>query len=246
MDSENIYCTHGNLGASEALIAIHGSGGDHSHWPEALTALTGFDTYCMDLPGHGRSSGKGRKTVPSYGEFVGRFVSALGAEEVTLMGHSLGGAIVLQMALWAPEWLKRIILVGTGARLRVMPEILEGLETDYGNTVDALCRYCFGPNASETKISKIRKGFLNMRSEIVRGDFMACDQFDIMEMVDKILFPALVVSGRLDRMTPVKYGEYLERHIPGAAHAIIEDAGHMMGVEKPEALVEAVQAFLNG
>ena len=75
-------------------------------------------------------------------------------------------------------------------------------------------------------------------------DYLACDGFDSMDRISGITFPTLVISATQDRMTPVKYGEYLHQRIPGAAFTLIEHAGHMMAIEKPDAVTAAVALFL--
>ncbi|WP_207683633.1 alpha/beta fold hydrolase [Desulfonema magnum] len=181
------------------------------------------------------------------------FVSALNLSNVTLAGHSLGGAIVQCLALRSPEWLTRIILVGTGARLRVAPAILDGLscdplpsvsDTSFKSAINIICDYAFGPSASPSLIQAAIEDFLKNRPEVFHGDYLACDQFDIMENIGQIRFPTLIISGAADTLTPVKYSEYLYTHIPEAEMSVIEEGGHMMGLEKPEEFTEKIKSFL--
>jgi pimeloyl-ACP methyl ester carboxylesterase len=86
---------------------------------------------------------------------------------------------------------------------------------------------------------------LNTPLKVIHGDYNACNQFDIIDKVDEITLPAMVISGTADNLTPVKYGEYLCKNIPAAKHSIIKDAGHMMALEKPEEFIEIIVEFLN-
>lgn len=241
---ENIFFSHSKSDSNDALLLIHGSGGSHRHWHESLRNLPGINVYGLDLPGHGQSGGQGRKHVEDYADFIESFVSELKLHRVTLAGHSLGGAIAQMLALRSPKWLSCLILVGTGARLRVSPAIIDGLLNDFPNTIDLICDYAFGPSASASLIQAGRADFLKNMPEVIHGDFSACNQFDLMEKVSEITFPALVVSGSADRLTPVKYGEFLYRKIPGANFSVIDDAGHLMGLEKPEIFVREIKGFL--
>jgi pimeloyl-ACP methyl ester carboxylesterase len=227
------------------VLAIHGSGGDHTAWPEALRNLPGATVYAVDLPGHGRSSGKVHDNVEAYADFIDAFAAELNLDNVTLIGHSLGGAIGQMLAVRSPGWLTRIILVGTGARLRVHPDILDGLLSNFEATIDIFCQFAYGPTASEALINSGRENFLNTPANVIHGDLNVCNQFDIMEKVGEINIPTLVVSGTADNLTPIKYGEYLCRHIPGAKHSIIEDGGHYMALEKPEEFTEIIADFLS-
>ncbi len=83
-----------------------------------------------------RQVGQGRAatSIAAYRDVVYDFVQALGLERVVLAGHSMGGAIVLEFALHYPGRLAGIVLVGTGARLRVAPAILDGIRSDFPAT----------------------------------------------------------------------------------------------------------------
>jgi len=99
IQGENIFYRTNDTNAGPSLILIHGSGGDHTHWPDALFSLTNANVYGLDLPGHGKSSGPGRRKVDEYADFVDAFSRALDLSDVILAGHSLGGAIVQTLAL---------------------------------------------------------------------------------------------------------------------------------------------------
>ena len=227
------------------FVLIHGSGGDHSHWPEALRASALADVYGLDLPAHGSSGGRSRTSVEDYADFVQAFVEQLNLKQVTLFGHSLGGAIAQSLALRQPEWLSAIVLVGTGARLRVIPAILEALLADPSATLDLLTQNSLGPSAPQDLFNRIRTGFAKTDPRIIHGDLIACDQFDIMEQVSRISLPALIVSATIDLLTPPKYGRYLHDHISNSTLHLIENAGHMMALEKPGEFMKGVAAFFD-
>jgi|GEM_PF-5576187 len=80
--------------------------------------------------------------------------------------------------------------------------------------------------------------------DVIEGDYRACDRFDVMERIGSIDCPVLVISATDDRMMPAKHGPHLSGQIPGVAFALIEGAGHMMAVEKPDALIAEMIRFL--
>lgn len=243
---ENIFFSQSEAKNDHHLLLIHGSGGDHMHWPYQMRHLPDINVLAIDLPGHGKSEGSGHTTVDAYADFTEAFVAALKLKSVTLAGHSLGGAIAQTLALRAPEWLARIILVGTGARLRVAPGILEGVLSDFQGAVEMICQYAYGPDAPPSLTDAARENLLKVAPSIIHGDFSACDQFSVMESLGEISLPTLVVSGTADQLTPLRYGEYLHQHIPRAELSVIEDGGHMMGLEKPEELAACITDFLKG
>jgi pimeloyl-ACP methyl ester carboxylesterase len=240
---EDIFFSESFARTGRTFLLIHGTGGDHTHWPETLRATSLADVYGLDLPGHGHSGGHGRTSVEAYADFIEAFVRQLGLSHLTLFGHSLGGAITQCLALRRPPWLAAIVLVGTGARLRVDPSILGSILAFQPATLDLMTQFTLGPAAPQSLISQIRYGFAHTSSRITHSDFLACDRFDVMQQVNRISLPTLIVSATHDLLTPLKYSEYLYKHIPNARLHIIENAGHMMALERPREFMEGVTGF---
>jgi pimeloyl-ACP methyl ester carboxylesterase len=88
------------------------------------------------------------------------------------------------------------------------------------------------------------KQLLGCGPEVLYGDFLACNRFDLREEVERIDLPTLVICGREDELTPVSYSEFLHRRIKGAALEIIPDAGHMVMMEAPDPFNRAVRDFV--
>jgi pimeloyl-ACP methyl ester carboxylesterase len=82
--------------------------------------------------------------------------------------------------------------------------------------------------------------------EVLHGDFVACDAFDVLGHLAGIAAPALVLCGTQDYLTPLKYSTYLRDQIPGATLHLVEGAGHMVMVEQPESVSRALASFLAG
>jgi pimeloyl-ACP methyl ester carboxylesterase len=228
------------------LVLIHGSGGNHLGWPACARDLPGVNVFALDLPGHGSSEGQGQRRVEDYVRCVAQFVQNLGLTRVTLCGHSLGGAIVLSLALEKPDWLEKIVGVGTGARLRVNPAILEGIETNFEGSISLMEQFLYGPDADKQAIAAGQSLFKSIDPKVVLNDFLACDRFDVMEKISRIDIPTLVVAGTHDQLTPQKYGEYLAKNIPGAQLVVLSGAGHMMPLEKAEEFCLALENFIKG
>ncbi len=226
------------------IVLIHGSGADHSHWPEELMELPDYNIHILDLPGHGKSTGPGRDSVAAYADVVAGFIDQRRLKQVTLFGHSLGSAIVLTLALRRPAWLKALVLVGAGARLKVLPALLEQLETDFPGAVEQICQYLFGPEAAPSLVAAEKQRYLTVDWRLIRDDFLACNQFDVMDRLGGIMTPTLVITGSADMLTPVKYGQYLEAQMPHAQWVVIPSAGHMVALEKPQEFLQAVGPWL--
>lgn len=227
-----------------ALILIHGAGGSHLHWPAALRRMPGATVYAVDLPGHGRSEGPGREHIEDYVADIVRFMDAVGVSRGVLVGHSMGGAIAQMTAFMAPERVAGLVLVGTGARLRVAPALLDGILQDARGALALITEWAWGPEADPAMVARGRQMMARVNPRVVWGDFAACDRFDIRERVGEITAPTLVITGSEDRMTPPKFGQWLAERIPGARFVLVEGAGHMVMLEKPDQVASAVREWL--
>ena len=241
------YAWHDNAAHGGApLVLIHGAGETHLVWPAALRRMPGLRVIAVDLPGHGKSEGAGRTSVAAYASFVSQLLKALNIEHAAIAGHSMGGAIAQQFALTYPAQTAALILVATGARLRVDPRILEKTQTDLPAAADLISQAQWGPAAPEQLIRLGRQQLLANRPEVIHGDYEACNAFDVMTRLGEIRAPALVVGGKADQLTPPKYATFLAEHIPGAQLLLVEGAGHMVMLENEQAVARAVEKLLQG
>ncbi|NKQ36854.1 MAG: alpha/beta fold hydrolase [Chloroflexi bacterium] len=222
------------------LLLIHGAGGSHLDWPEELRHLPDTAVITPDLPGHGRTPPPAHSTITAYADDIQVFIEKLGLAQVIVAGHSMGGAIAQELAIRGVPQLVGLVLVGTGAKLRVSPALLEMLETDFVTAVAAVPQYAFAPNAPDSLRQAHQSRLAQNDAAVVYGDFAACDVFDVREQLGQISVPTLVISGSEDVMTPSKYGRYLADHIPHAEFVLIENAGHMMALEQPDEVATAV------
>ncbi len=228
------------------IVFIHGSGGASVLWRAQVEALADrFNTIAVDLPGHGGSGGEGMSCIEDYTASVEGFVSAVEAPRPIPCGLSLGGAIVLQLLLDAPRRYEAGIVLNSGARLRVMPMIFEALEKDFEGFINASYAFSASEKTDPSRVKPIVDAMAACPPAVTRGDFMACDSFDVMERLSEIAVPVLVLTGSDDKMTPVKYGAFLAESIANATHVDIADAGHLSPMEKPEEVARAIQEFVS-
>jgi len=233
---ETVHYVHrrSRRAARPSLVFIHGAGGSHQLWLYQVRGLPQATGYALDLPGHGRSTGQGRCSIAAYTDWLIAFLDAAGLEQATLVGHSMGGAIALDAALRYPERVAGLFLVATGARLRVAPAVLDGLRHDPAATIRLIAEWCYSPQVPP---EMIRLGEMQMAAtspDVLLCDFAACDAFDVTGRLGEIVTPTVVVCGTEDRMTPLKYAAYLRDSISGATLHLVEGAGHMVMLEKPE------------
>ena len=222
------------------VIFIHGSGGSLHVWANQLQlSIPGFCPIALDLPGHARSQGKGEEHIQDYVDWIIGFIHTMGFHQCVLAGHSMGGAIAQLAALSRPELVGAIILVGTGARLRVAEQVLAKAREGA-----SFAEYAYAPGTAKHVQQEAEKEFSLTPAEVRYHDFLACNRFDMMDQVQEITSTACIICGQKDQLTPVKYSQFLHRHIPESRLEIISQAGHMVMWEQPEMFNNVLQDFL--
>lgn len=208
--------------------------------------MAGRHVFSLDLPGHGRSKGDGETTIAAYAARVVRWLDALKLDRAVFVGHSMGGAIAIWMALEYAHRVAGLVLVGTGGRLRVLPIILElsAQPTHFEGVVDLISAKSYSPDAPPRLVDLARKRMAETSPQVLHQDFNACDQFDVMDRLGAVAVPTQVICGRDDVLTPEKYSHFLEAVIPQADLALIEKAGHMVMLEKPQQVAEVIVRFM--
>jgi len=225
------------------LIFIHGAGNTNLEYHYQLQHFKGAEA--PDLPGH--PDGKPCTSIEDYAKWLHEYVRRGGDPHPVLIGHSLGGAIALMYALKHPEDVKGLVLVSTGARLRVRPDLLKLIEDLIPDPARWLKKVAEPPLSlvdPDVK-QKILEGMAKVGPAVQLNDFLCCDRFDIMDEVSRISVPTLVINGTDDNMTPLKYARYLADKIPVAKLLIMEGTTHYCLLEKPAEANRAIEEFLN-
>jgi len=223
------------------LVFVHGSGGCGAYWCYQTAHFPASDA--VDLPGH--PEGELLPSVEAYADWLAATLEARGSDDVVVVGHSIGGAIAMQWALQQPERLRAMVLVGSGARLRVLPQTLQLLE----QAVDDPALFAEMLRPTWERVEPGVAEVLRKRSEAIGpaaflNDLRACDRFDIIDRLAEIATPTLALCGSDDVMTPPKYSHFLADRIAGATAEILEGGTHMVFLEQPDAVNRAIERFL--
>ncbi|MBM3155793.1 MAG: alpha/beta hydrolase [Chloroflexi bacterium] len=223
------------------LIFVHGSGECKELWHYQLKRFPEADA--IDLPGHPR--GEPCTSVYSYVEWLRGYIRGHNYSHAVLAGHSLGGAIVQLYALKYPQDLQGLIIISSGAKLRVSAMYLEMLGQAKNNPGVLKDYYNQSFKLVDPKVGDVlKKRCLETDPAVFLNDMLCCDKFDIMNRTHEIELPTLVICGSDDVMTPPKYSRYLASKIVGARELIIEGGTHMVLAEQPLAVNKAIEDFL--
>ena len=242
------YFVHNpDLLQSPPVILVHGAGGNCLSWPPGIRRLSGERVLSVDLPGHGKSNGLGKNSIQEYSDSLVSLMDELKIEKGVVMGHSMGGGIVLQLALDHPERVSGLGLIATGARLPVSKKLIDELAfpSTQSQALHHIIEWSYGPLAGENLKQLGLKKLRETRPAVLSGDLHACETFDVTERLSEIQAPTLVVCGSEDRMTPLHFSTKLAEEIPDAALQIIESTGHMLVAEQPNRLAKIMELFVN-
>lgn len=228
------------------IVFVHGTGDSARAWDGVIAALPEQRCLALDLPGHGAATGATLSAgagVQAYADYVRAALARQGQAAVCLVGHSLGSAIALRLAIEAPALVSRLVLVGAGARLRVLPALLA---LAAASPDDAMCQVVelgFAP-AHRAEANRYAAALAPTSPGTVLRDLAACDAFDMMSELGHVAQPALVVVGAEDRLTPPKYAAYLRDQLAQAHLVTIPGAGHYLNAEAPTQVAGAIRDWL--
>lgn len=229
------------------LIFVHGAGANHKVWKEQLkTFSAGYRAIAIDLPGHRKSDPLPSEiSIERYASFVDGFLNALGLEEAVVSGHSMGGAVCIQLCLDFPNRVRCLGLVNTGAKLGVNPAMLSALRENFRAAVGEGFMSMLGKTERLSPLlEEVRDEMVKTDPAVGVADFGACDKFDCRRRLPEIKKPSLIVGGTEDVLTPPWYQSYLHEHIKNSTLVLMEGVGHLSMVEKPDEFNRALLGFL--
>lgn len=228
------------------LVLVHGAGSAATIWDRVTAALDQrWSVLVPNLPGHGGEPRPGRPSIDAYATWLEAYLASQTEGSVVLGGHSMGGAIAQLVALRRRAELSGLILLSTGARLRVAPEFLAGLQTDFEGTLRQSADLAFA-TASPFELRLENQAHLEQAGPaVVHDDFAACDVFDVASRLREIELPTLVLCGIDDQMTPPRYSQLLASTLGDARLKLIPGAGHMLPIEQPAVTAAEIDDFLS-
>lgn len=255
------YCYTGGKPFDPALptvVMIHGAQNDHSVWAlqSRYLAHHGFGVLAVDLPGHGRSRGTALRSVEEMAGWLLSVLDAAGVEKAALVGHSMGSLIALEAAHRAPERVSRLALLGATYPMKVSDALLTAAREAEGDAIDMVNIWshssyaqkpsCPGPGFYVSGMSKRLMERIAAQGEdlLFHTDFTACNSYANGDAAAaRVRCPVQFIFGSKDMMTPPRSTKALLAALPGAKTVTV-DAGHQMMAEQPDAVLDALLAFL--
>jgi len=223
------------------LVFIHGVGNSSLSFYYQLRHYR--NSKAIDLPGH--PDGTPCNSIQGYLEWLRGFIKARRYKDVVLCGHSMGGAIVQMYALKYPEELRGLILIGTGAKLKVSHQYFEKAQDNADPVrvwVDAQKVHYTGvePDLYQLLVQRAAQ----IGPDVGLNDLLCCDQFDVMSEISKINLPTEIIAGSMDQLTPVKFADYLANNIANSQEHVIQGGGHFPQLQWYRQVNEKIDQFL--
>ena len=244
---ETAYAVTEGEESKEKVCFVHGSGGSHAVWRFQESLSDRYDIVALDLSGHGESddiqADSGYSALSAYADDALAVVDE--TNSTVLVGNSLGGAVILHILLERSFEPGAAILTGTGARMGVLDDLLEWLESDFERAIEFL----HGPDRifhdpDPELLAESRERMLECGRAVTYRDFLTCHRFDVRDELHRVDVPTLALYGEYDQLTPPWYHEYLADEISNGSVAEIERAAHLPMLEQPEAFNESMTEFL--
>lgn len=219
-------------------IFIHGAGGGTATWHEQEPRFEGC--VVLALPGH--PAGTAYHSVAANAEWTARAIREIPGPNV-LVGHSMGGAIALQLAVDHPGLVSGVVVVASGPQLFVPDTALELARSDFAAECERILRKGWWEPDDET-IAAEAALIAEVGQETLLADYTACRGFNITDRLGEVRVPVLVVAGERDGLTPPSVAERLAEGLQQAILAVVPDAGHWVMKEHAAAVDLLIAGFL--
>jgi pimeloyl-ACP methyl ester carboxylesterase len=256
-------------GSGPVLLLIHGMGGTFENWQAVIEPLARQHTVVApDLPGHGGSApGAGDYSIGALAAGLRDLLFALGHERATLVGHSLGGGIAMQLSYQFPEITERLVLVSSGGlgpevsrvlRAAALPgaDLFIAATAALGSTVGGALAHGlsvvgFRP---KTDVAEIARGYASLADRDRRAAFLATLRGVIDTHGQRIQagdrhyldegMPTLIIWGERDPIIPVHHGQSAHEAIAGSQLEIFDGVGHLPQLEAPGRFIAVLERFI--
>jgi len=242
------YEVHGER--APALVFVHGWSCDRSYWDGQVEPFArDFKVVTIDLGGHGESTTGTRTawTMASFGDDVAAVVSALDLERIILIGHSMGGDVIVEAARRLPDRTQGLIWVDAYKQLRTprtaeqLQSFMASFQSDFVETTRSLVRGMFTPSSDATLVERIALDMSAAPPAVALSALESAMGFDraVPPALQELNLPVVAINPD----TPPTDVESMERN--GVEVMFMQGVGHFLMMEDPTAFNALLRAALN-
>ena len=256
-------------GSGEAIVLVHGLAGNSGTWKDVMPSLAEtYEVIAPDLMGHGESAKPmGDYSLGAHASGLRDLLNVLDVRSATIVGHSFGGGVAMQIAYQHPELCDRLVLVSSGGLgkdvswlLRLgtlpfseyaMPMVFSRRVADGGNRLgEGLDRLGWrSPRLREWWRSysslagaENRKAFVRTMRGVIEPTGQTVNASDRLYLAAHV--PTMIVWGDQDGIIPVSHAHAAHELIDGSRLEVLEGIGHFPHVEAPDVFVDVLTSFL--
>lgn len=256
VEVRGLQIAYRRAGRGPPLMLVHGAPGDGRVWGRQLDDLAdSFDVIAWDAPGCGESEDPPESfRLPDYADALAGLIATLDLGRPHVLGHSFGGALVLELYRWHPSVPATLILTGGYAgwagslprdevdrRLRFALDVADRLP---GGFEPASMRGLFSEAISREAAAELAAIMSEARPVATRAMAYALTDADLRSSLPAIDVPTLLLQGEVDERSSVGVAQELHRAIPNAQLHVLTGLGHVCFLEDPERFDAAVRDFL--
>ena len=242
---------------SEPIIFIHGTGLDHTVWtlPVRYFSRKKTDVLAIDLPGHGQNKDKPLDSISKISTYIYNFLYKYKIQRCSLVGHSMGSLIALEMASSRPERVKAISMIGTAFPMQVNEALLESAKSNPQIAINILTfmGYSFSSRLGGNKIpgmwmtESTKRLMQKSKKGIIYKDLKACSEFtDGLDKAKKVEAKVQLILGSNDFLTPrIKAQDLIDNFNQPLVEEIL-GCGHSLMMEEPNKVLDyLIKLFKN-
>lgn len=242
--------------ALPTVVFVHGAANDHSVWllQSRYFAYHGSNVLAVDLPGHGRSGGEALRSVEAIADWLVAVLDAAGVPQAALVGHSLGSLAVLAAAARHCGRVTKIALLGPAVPMAVSDVLLDAAKANDHVAYELINGWSHSagkqlggnPVPGMWMIGHAMRLMERTRPGVLHTDLAACHAYaGGLDAAADVRCPALLMVGARDLMAPPKSAQALIGALADARVVTLPDCGHAMMAEQPDAVLDALAAFLS-
>lgn len=254
IDLNGVQAWYEERGSGEPLLLLHGLGSSGADWLLQIPAFSSrWRVIVPDLRGHGRTPlPKHGLTIEQMAADMAELLERLDARPAHVLGLSMGGCVALALALARPDEVRSLILVNTGAAIRLSGRrYLRGLARVIALLLGgppAMARLVARGLFPDPEQARLRREAAARLSQVdaraYLGAVRSLLRFDVRPRLAEIRCPTLVIAGAADETLGPQPTRYLADHLLGARLTIIPRSRHVTPVDQPEAFNRTVLNFL--
>ncbi|MBI4897440.1 MAG: alpha/beta fold hydrolase [Actinobacteria bacterium] len=256
-------------GSGPAIMLVHGIAGTGATWEDVMERLAGdFTLIAPDLPGHGDSDKPvGDYSLGSLASMLRDLMVTIGVEQATMVGHSLGGGVVMQFVYQFPQRCDRLVLVSSGGlgrdvNMLLRAACLPGADmflaataapiATIGSVVGStLGRFGWRPGPDLEEVARgfasladteTRTAFLHTLKSVVGVEGQRVNASDRLYLASEM--PTLLISGERDPIIPASHAEEAHEIMAGSRLVIFQKSGHMPHVDQPSTFARTLREFM--